>query len=115
MLDDQNEHIILSESEIYEPEQNFLFPEELADWSLKYIKHNALDDLLKLLQKYGHENLPSSARTLLKTYRHVEITEKFGMHYVYLGLKKNLINNLSKYVTTKTNANMLSLLLNVDG
>lgn len=46
---------------------------ELSTWASEYqIKHNALDNLLKLLQRHGHNELPSTARTLLHTPRQLD-------------------------------------------
>ena len=41
---------------------------DLVEWSLNHsIKHSALDDLLVLLKKHGHDSLPKKAVTLLQT------------------------------------------------
>ena len=62
------------------------------------IKQNALDSLLKILKKSGHPTLPtlpSSARTLMKTARVVQIQQKSGMEYKYFpiarGVKKTQV------------------------
>lgn len=91
--------------------------EGLATWSnLFQIKHNAIDALLKLLRQYGHNYLPRTARTLLKTTREVQTETKSGMEYVHLGLKNQLDKYLQNYpVGTIENVNTLNLSLNIDG
>lgn len=60
----------------------------LQEWATKHlIKHNALDDLLKGLQKNGHPELPSTARTLLKTPRLIKSVVKSGMECVHFNLR----------------------------
>ena len=47
----------------------------LAEWVNEYqIKHNAVDRLLKILRDSGHDQLPGSARSLIKTARYVPLT-----------------------------------------
>ncbi|VDI76418.1 Hypothetical predicted protein [Mytilus galloprovincialis] len=51
----------------HESKYNETLCDDLAAWINKYqIKHNAVDDLLKILKKYGHLDIPSTARILLK-------------------------------------------------
>ncbi|XP_050719438.1 uncharacterized protein LOC127000064 [Eriocheir sinensis] len=90
---------------------------DLISWINKHqIKHNAADDLLKLLRSNGHNSLPLSARTLLKTERNVKIEDKSGMSYIYLGLKESLLKNFEKYPRqTKQNTQNLEVSLNIDG
>ena len=52
-----------------------MLAEGLMKWTNDFnIKHNALDELLKLLQKSGHR-LPSSARSLLNSKRDVAVLQ----------------------------------------
>src|SRR6218665_3946634 len=64
--------------------------DSLAAWAIEFsVKQNAIDKLLNILQLAGHR-VPSTARSLLKTAKHVSISEKSGMQYVYLDVKKQL-------------------------
>ncbi|KAA0712500.1 hypothetical protein E1301_Tti021505 [Triplophysa tibetana] len=58
----------------------------LQEWSMKHlITHNAIDDLLRGLQKHGHPELPSTARTLLRTPREIKtLTIKVRMSAVQI-------------------------------
>ena len=114
LIDRQNYEIALSNSE---DEENVLSPDDLAAWAIKFnIKHNALDGLLKLLRKSGHNHLPATARTLLKTSQNVELMEISGMQYFYFGLEKQLKQNFLKYSENiRINTDTLLLLLNIDG
>ena len=79
--------ILSSESES-DLDEGHSLKDDLISWVNKYqIKHNATDELLLLLRQHGHEALPKTARTLLKTDRNVVTQEKSGMEYIYLGLK----------------------------
>ena len=64
--------------------------------NLTFLPHAVIDELLQLLRSEGHNDLPKTAETLLKTKRtEGVITEmlskkgKFG-EYVYLGLTSGL-------------------------
>ena len=47
----------------------------LVEWVNEYqIKHNAVDRLLKILRDSGNDQLPGSARSLVKTARNLEWT-----------------------------------------
>ena len=53
--------------ELCEPPDS-LFQSELSVWATQNkVTHTALNSLLKILKRYGHEDLPSDCRTLLKT------------------------------------------------
>lgn len=53
------------------------------------LTRRARDRLLDILRKQGHD-LPKDSRTLLRTPRVVQITERCGGQYAYLGLRKCL-------------------------
>ena len=81
-----------SDEEDFEFDQPLSFGDELVMWINNHqIKHNAVDKLLKLLQRHGHDELPSTARTLLHTTKDVQVTQVSGMDYIYLGLDEQLI------------------------
>ena len=72
-----------SDEEDEELDQPTSIGDELALWVNNYqVKHNAVDRLLKLLQRHGHSELPSTARTLLHTVRDVQVKQVSGMEYV---------------------------------
>lgn len=48
------------------------------------ITHNAIDDLLKGLQKHEHPELPSTARTLLRTPTQIKTLTMSGMECVHI-------------------------------
>ncbi|KAK9977091.1 hypothetical protein ABG768_018912 [Culter alburnus] len=70
---------------------------DLASWASHFqVKNNAVDNLLKILQKHDHTHLSSSARSLLKT-RQIPTLQKCGMEYLHYPLRQQLLNNLEKY------------------
>lgn len=80
------------------------------------MKHNAVDGLLKLLLSHGHPQLPSTARTLLKTPREVKTVEKSGMECLHYQLKEKLVETLDHYpVQLVSDLETLELTFNVDG
>ena len=92
----------------------------LTKWAIDFnIKQNATDGLLKILRSLKsleHENLPATARTLLKTEKNVEVQMVSGMEYVFLGVESGLRQHFSQYpdeVTQTTND--IEIALNIDG
>ena len=71
---------------------------DLRSWAINHnLKHSALSDLLKLLQKwYPSDNYPADARTLLKTPRSIQLTEVCGGSYYYFGLRNHIIRIISQ-------------------
>ncbi|CAM4571293.1 unnamed protein product [Leuciscus chuanchicus] len=90
---------------------------DLASWASQFdVKNNAVDHLLKILQKHGHTNLPSSAHTLLKTPRKISTIQKCGMEYLHYPLRKQLLDKLEKYpVEEILGHDTINLSFNVDG
>lgn len=90
---------------------------DLATWASQFqVKHNAVDHLLKVLQQHGHTDLPSTARTLLKTPRHLATIQKSGMEYFHYPLHQKLLEHLEKYpVEELQNHDTIDLSFNVDG
>ncbi len=89
----------------------------MIEWVDGYqIKHNAVDSLLKILKKNGHDQLPKSARSLIKPARYVPIYEKSGMQYIYFPVKEELMWQFLRYQTMmKESMTTLELSLNIDG
>jgi hypothetical protein len=91
--------------------------EGLIDWALQFqIKHNAIDSLLKLLQKHEHPSLPSTARTLLNTRKNVPVKTVSGMDYFCYDLECELVKQLEAYPNDViSTTDTLELSFNVDG
>lgn len=94
-----------------------MFAERLASWLRKHqVKHNAIDDLLKILRDTYAPTLPKTARTFLKTPKHVDVNEKSGMQYIYIGIKEQLQFEIRKVKPeTLENLDIVTLSFNVDG
>ncbi|XP_039503150.1 uncharacterized protein LOC120459779 [Pimephales promelas] len=107
---------VSSDSDLDNHSDGTLF-EALAAWTSEFqVKHNAVDRLLKLLQSHGHPQLPSTARTLLKTPREVKTVEKSGMVSLHYQLKEKLVETLDRYpVQLVSDLETLELSFNVDG
>ena len=74
--------------------------------------HQSVDQLLLILRNHGHGDLPKTARTLLKTPRVIQVENKCGGDYVYVGLAKNLQRILLENPQDNLN---IELLFNIDG
>jgi len=90
--------------------------EALGEWvGACNVKHNAVDQLLKVLAKAGHQ-LPSTARSLLNTDRHVVTSTKSGMQYLYLDLAKQLQEFVIQLPRDMRNQlTSLEITINIDG
>lgn len=88
----------------------------LMEWVTEYhVKNNAVDKLLKILQKAGH-CVPATARSLLKTVKDVTVVETSGMQYVYLDISQSLTNFVNKLPENrKESLDHLEIALNIDG
>lgn len=92
----------------------------LAAWTSRHqVKHNAVDALLKILRQSSRADLtdlPCSARTLLKTTKHVPITALSGMEYYYFGMQPALNKCLNMYsADVLESVDTLDLSFNIDG
>ena len=64
--------------------------DDLCEWASKHkLTRVALNDLLSLLRKHGHE-LPKDSRTLLNTPSQVENIAKCGGKYIYFEILDKL-------------------------
>lgn len=93
------------------------FKEKMIQWVNQFeVKHAAVDDLLKLLQNYGHSYLPSSCRTLLATPKTVNLEQRSSMEYFYFSLQTQLFNHLSEFSKFYERfPDILNISLNIDG
>ncbi|KAL0148339.1 hypothetical protein M9458_056319 [Cirrhinus mrigala] len=104
------------EEEAEDDSRDLSLAAELSTWASEHqIKHNALDNLLKLLQRHGHNELPSTARTLLHTPRQLDVKQISGMEYVYFPLTQKLQEALDSYSPDATELHCLDLSFNIDG
>ena len=88
---------ILTGGEEISPEE--LFKTQLAGWASKFlVKRNAVDELLHLLKENGHPDLPSCAKTLLKTPRSTAnlVQNIAGGQFWYRGIENALKVHLKK-------------------
>ena len=90
---------------------------ELAEWANAFqVKHNAVDNLLKRLKRHGYQDLPSTARTLIKTLRNIQIDTKSDMEYYYFRVKEEIVKHSAKYPDAlKTKVSQIFISLNIDG
>jgi hypothetical protein len=109
-------HVTSSESETDDDVTDNSLKKDLSMWATQFnVPQNAVDKLLKLLQKAGH-HLPSTARGLLKTKRNVVVDVKSDLDYVYLGFDKELDKFLREQKDRgRPIPNHLELSLNIDG
>ena len=90
---------------------------ELAVWVNDYqVKHNAVDSLLQVLQRHGHSELPSTARTLLGSATEVITEIRSGMDYIYFGAKTEILKHIKSYpLDYRNKLENLEISLNIDG
>ena len=90
---------------------------DLAGWVAdNNIPHNSTDQLLKLLKNHGMTELPTTARTLLKSKTCVDIINRSGMDYFYFGLEQGLLDSLNKYPDyVLKDIQTVKLSFNIDG
>ena len=106
-----------SDDDNFKQQPDNTLADDLAAWVATFqVKQNAVDRLLELLKQSGHPDLPSTARTLMKTVRSVSTKVKSGMEYVYLGLEEALRQQLRIHPTaTRETVQSLELSFNIDG
>lgn len=90
---------------------------ELSQWACMFqVKHNAVDALLNILERHGHEDLPHTARTLFGHTNHYEHTTKYGVESIQFNVADQLSKHLSRYPAAVTDhLQSLDLSLNIDG
>lgn len=86
----------------------------LIVWALKFaISHNALTVLLTILRRFGHEELPKQAKTLLKTPRtKIQVRDCPPGQSFYFGIEKNLIDYDDSYFENSPN---VTIDIGIDG
>lgn len=106
-VDDDEEALrqnIFNDGTIFETEGELNAEENLSDflrrWTVIFhVRANAIDFLLKGLKKFGHDELPATSKTLMKTPRtdmrvNVENLDQRGQ-YAHYGLQKGLEDQLA--------------------
>ena len=102
-----------NDKDIVEQEPNLNY--RLAQWVVKNkIVRSASDELLVLLRQNGHSDLPKCTKTLIKTPRKVNISEKCGGSYIYLGIIRG-INRVIENNPHLPIPQIISLNVNIDG
>lgn len=87
----------------------------LASWATSQnIHQGAVDQLLCILRKHGHEELPKTARTLLRTPKYTHMKNVAPGQYLHFGIEKNIINLISTQATEQI-PEEIRLLVNIDG
>lgn len=85
---------------------------DLRVWAINSkLPASHLNSLLKVLKPY-HPELPSDARTLLKTQRHTDLAVMTGGRYHYFGISRSLEEHVAH---VPADCRTLSLIVNVDG
>jgi len=101
------------------PDTSAPLSQELAVWALKHpsVTHASLDDLLKLLIKHGHEDLPKRAKTLLKTPRSTKglMTDLCSGQYWYGGILNGIKSRLHCENITQVHGQSIHVDIFIDG
>ncbi|XP_052257857.1 uncharacterized protein LOC127862672 isoform X3 [Dreissena polymorpha] len=102
-----------TESSLSEDESDNL-RKNLASWAAKHnVSKVCVDELLTTLQPHCN-GLPNDARTLLKTPKSIDFSEKCGGKYIYFGMKTDLLKIL-KLKSFSLEENTVKLNFNIDG
>ncbi|XP_076071517.1 uncharacterized protein LOC143042895 isoform X1 [Mytilus galloprovincialis] len=117
IVDKTEKMLPISESDTDEGEKSLA--DDLKTWANQFeVKQNCLDALLRILKNNGlADELPSCARTLLKTPRIVELKTVSEMSYYHFGLR-NMIDHNMKKISKDFNLDQvqnLNLSFNIDG
>ena len=114
---DQNQYCSSDSESETSPTSAQPLESELALWVNEYqVKHNAVDSLLRVLQKHGHSDLPSTARTLLGSATEVITEIRSGMDYIYFGVQTEIVKHFRSYPLDYRNSiEKLEVSLNIDG
>ena len=87
---------------------------DLRDWACRNkCTRNQVNELLSILRSNGHPELPVDSRTLIQTPREIKTVEKCGGQYIYIGIKKNILNCLAQYDDFQEET--IELRINIDG
>lgn len=94
------------------------FSDELRKCFLGHnLSHSCVNDLLRVLRTFGHPDLPSDARTFLRTPRSADsnIVNLGGGQYLHFGLANNIRKFILKYTVQCDLGYLLKLNVAVDG
>lgn len=91
------------------------FRDNLSSWALRCgIKHSATSELLKILSRHGHEHeIPTDARTLLKTPRTADVKDMDIGEFCHFSLKESLSKRLA--APEFEHEDHISININIDG
>ena len=80
------------------------------------ITHSAINDLIPIFKEtVPNNNLPSGARTLLKTVRKVECRIVEPGRYFHFGLKNSIVKLVKSVDVSLFKNNKISISINADG
>ncbi|KYM96522.1 hypothetical protein ALC62_12823 [Cyphomyrmex costatus] len=91
--------------------------EDLQTLVIKHnIPHNTVNELLQILKKHGHSELPNDIRTLMSTPRNASVNIKSlgGGQYIHFGISIGLERSIKMY-NTCIKSNNIKLNINIDG
>ena len=90
--------------------------EQLATWATSNgCSKTCVDQLLKIIRPVCNVDLPKDCRTLLKTPRSIEYSEKCGGKYIFFGIKTGILKTVSVKSFPLEYEKILKLNFNIDG
>ncbi|XP_060577087.1 uncharacterized protein LOC132734366 isoform X2 [Ruditapes philippinarum] len=107
-----------SDPDFSENEELPSFREKLSAWaSTNKLTKGTVDELLQILKKEGHAELPKDSRTLLQTPRTVDCEDKCGGKYIYYGLRNGFLKILthSAFTGNSDHTDHINFNVNIDG